>query len=224
MQEKIFIHEGEKNMKFPNAFAGVKKLYIAEILAIIALILTLITTVAAFFTIGVIDRGLEEAVNPSLVVTGVFAIVTAILVLIAFVLDLVGLSQAGKDEPTFKYALIVAIVGIVASAASSFLPDGAGKELLTLLYEIGINLVAVFSIAGIMALAKKSMNAEMEERGTFLLKLIIASIIIANVADIIYRFFANGAVVLGIVAIVIDLAASLLYLGYLNRARKMLEE
>ena len=35
-------------------------------------------------------------------------------------------------------------------------------------------------------------------------------------------FFANGAIVLGIVAIVIDLAAGLLYLGYLNRARKML--
>ena len=211
-------------MKFPNAFAGVKKLYIAEILAIITLAFTLITAIAAFFTIGVIDEGVEAAVNPSLAVTGVFAIITAILFLIAFVLDLVGLSQAGKDEPTFKYALCAAIIGIVASAASGFLSEGTGKELLTLLYEIAMNLLEVFSIAGIMALAKKSMNPDMERRGTFLLKLILTVIIIANVADLIYRFFANGAVVLGIIAIVIDLIASLLYLGYLNRARKMLAE
>ena len=211
-------------MKYPNAFAGVKKLYTAEILALIALVFALITAVAAFFSIGVIEEGLEEAVNPSLAVTGVFTIVTAILSLIAFILNLVGLIRAGKDEPTFKYALYATILGIVVSVASGFLPDGTVKELLTLANEIMLNLVSVLSIAGIMALAQKTMNTDMEQRGTLLLRLITASIIIAGVADIIYRFFATGAIVLGIVAIVVDLIATLIYLGYLNRARKMLAE
>ena len=75
-------------MKFPNAFAGVKKLYTSEILALIALIFTLITVIAGFFTIGVIDAGVEEAVNPSLAITGVLTIITAILSLISFILSI----------------------------------------------------------------------------------------------------------------------------------------
>ena len=211
-------------MKYPNAFAGVKKLYTAEILGLIALIFALITAFAGFFTIGVIETGVEDAVDASLGVTGILTIVTAILSLIAFILNLAGLGRAGKDEPAFQYGLYASIIGIVSSVAAGFLPDGIGKELLTVLNEIMLNLVSVLSIAGIMALAKKSLNTEMENRGASLLRLITASIVIAGVADIIYRFFVNGAVVLGIIAIVIDLVAALLYLGYLKRAKKMLAE
>lgn len=211
-------------MKFPNAFAGVKKLYTSEILALIALIFTLITVIAGFFTIGVIDAGVEEAVNPSLAITGVLTIITAILSLISFILSIVGLSQAGKDEPIFKYALYASLLGIVASVAAGFLPEGFGKDILSVINEIVLLLVPLLSIVGIMSLSKQYMNSDMENRGNSLIKLITASIIVAGVADIIYRFFANGAVVLGIIAIVIDLAASLIYLGYLNRARKMLAE
>ena len=211
-------------MKFPNAFAGVKKLYTSEILALIALIFALITAIAGFFTIGVIDAGVEEAVNAGLGVTGVFTILTAILSLICFILNLVGLGQAGKDEPAFKYALYVSLLGIVVSVAAGLVPEGFGKEILSVINEIVLLLVPVLSIAGIMSLSKQYMNSDMENRGNSLLKLMSASIIIAGVADIIYRFFANGAIVLGIIAIVIDLAASLIYLGYLNRARKMLAE
>lgn len=211
-------------MKYPNAFAGVKKLYTSEILGIIALIFALITVFAAFFTAGVIEAGVEEAVNASLGVTGVFTILAAIMALVCFILNLVGLSQAGKDDPTFKYALYATLLGIVASVAAGFLPEGFGKDLLTTINELVLLLVPLLTITGIMSLAKQSMNDDMEKRGKSLINLITASIIVAGVANIIYHFFANGAVVLGIIAIVIDLAASLIYLGYLNRARKMLAE
>ncbi len=211
-------------MKFPNAFAGVKKLYTSEILALIALIFALITAIAGFTSIGIIDAGVEDAVNPSLAITGVLTIITAILSLICFILNLVGLNQAGKDEPAFKYALYVSLLGIVVSVAGGFVPEGFGKELLSVINEIVLLLVPVLSIAGIISLSKQYMNSDMENRGNSLLKLMTTSIVVAGVADIIYRFFANGAIVLGIVAIVIDLIASLIYLGYLNRARKMLEE
>lgn len=211
-------------MKFPNAFAGVKKLYTSEILAIITLVFALITAIAGFFTIGVVDAGVTEAVDASLAATGVFTILTAILSLICFILNLVGLGQAGKDEPIFKFALYVSLIGIVVSVAAGFLPEGAVKELLSVITEIVLLLVPLLSISGIMNLSKQYMNADMENRGNTLIKLITASIIVSGVADIIYRFFANGAIVLGIAAIVIDLIASLIYLGYLKRARKMLAE
>ena len=211
-------------MKFPNAFAGVKKLYTSEILSLIALICGLITVFAAFFTAGVIEAGLDSAVDTSLGVTGVFTILTGILFLIAFILNLVGLSQAGKDDPTFKLALYATILAIVISAGASFVPEGVVKELLTVVNEIMLLLVSLLSITGIMSLSRQCMNAEMENRGKKLIKIITASIIVAGISNIVYHFFAEGAVVLGIVSIVIDLIASLIYLGYLNRARKMLAE
>ena len=211
-------------MKFPNAFVGVKKIYTSEILVIITLVFGLITVFAAFFTAGVIEAGVDEAVNASLGVTGVLTIITAILSLIAFIMNLVGFSRAGKDEPIFQFALYASFIGIAVSVASGLLPEGFVKELLSVINEIVLLLVPLLSISGIMSLAKKCMNSDMENRGNSLIKLITAGIIISGVADIIYHFFVNGAIVLGIIAIVIDLIASLIYLGYLNRARKMLAE
>lgn len=211
-------------MKYPNAFAGIKKLYTSEILAIIVLVFALITVIAGFFTIGVIDAGIEEAVNPGLAVTGVLTIIVTILSLICFILNLVGLSQAGKDEPIFKFALYASLLGIVVSVIGALIPEGAVKELLSVINEIALLLVPLLSISGIMSLAKNSKNSDMENRGKSIINLITASIIVAGIADIIYRFFVNGAIVLGIIAILIDLVASLIYLGYLKRARKMLAE
>ena len=137
-------------MRFPNASAGVKKLYTSEILSLIALIFALITAIAGFFTIGVIDAGVDGAVNAGLGVTGVFTILTAILSLIAFILSLVGLSRAGKDEPAFKYALYATFIGIVVSVVVGFVPEGFWKDLLTVVNEIMLNIVPVLSIAGII--------------------------------------------------------------------------
>ena len=211
-------------MKYPNAFAGVKKLYISEVLALITLICGLITAIAGLSTAGVIEAQGETAANAGLAITGGLAIVTAVLSLVCFILNLVGLRQAGKDEPIFQYALYASLLGIVVSVAAGFLPEGVVKELLSVVNEIMLLLVPLLSIAGIMSLAKQSMNADMEKRGNSLIQLITVSIIVAGVADIVYRFFVNGAIVLGIVAIVVDLIATLIYLGYLNRARKMLAE
>ena len=211
-------------MKYPNAFAGVKKLYISEVLALITLICGLITAIAGLSTAGVIEAQGETAANAGLAITGGLAIVTAVLSLVCFILNLVGLRQAGQDEPIFQYALYASLLGIVVSVAAGFLPEGVVKELLSVVNEIMLLLVPLLSIAGIMSLAKQSMNADMEKRGNSLIRLITVSIIVAGVADIVYRFFVNGAIVLGIVAIVVDLIATLIYLGYLNRARKMLAE
>jgi len=188
-------------MNFPNALDGIKKIRTAEILGII------VALVAA--------------------VTGIIA---GILSIIAFIMRLVGYSRAGKDEPSFKTALYVAIAGIVLSVLSSvFAKNATISAIFKVLIDVCQPIATYLVITGIMNLAGKLGNTEMKERGTKLFKIIIAMYVIAIIIDIVSAIFGKNATtaaisgVLGIVAAVLSIVTLVLYLGYLKRAVQMLE-
>ena len=81
-------------MRFPNAFRGVKKIWLAELLMLLAAIvgIVLIVGIAANSTLV----GEEVVVNKDAVQTpaAILGIGTALIALVAFVLNLIGLINA----------------------------------------------------------------------------------------------------------------------------------
>ena len=111
-------------MRYPNADKGIKKIYLAEILGILAAVLAIVlvimvaaNNVDANMSGEEVAQAIETAkIGGPVVVFGIFMM---LLVLAAYILNLIGISNAAKDEDGFKRALWVLLAsmafGIVAA-------------------------------------------------------------------------------------------------------------
>ncbi len=219
-------------MEFSNALNGIKKIRTSEILS---LIVALLGAVGGGLLLGAVKsaKSVEDAMHAggSAVVGGsIIAVIAGILAIVAFILQLVGLNAAGKDENRFRQGFIIAIVGIVVSLLQTVFAKNA---LLSGVFEVISSVISpvitYLCIDGIINIAKKLGNDEMAERGTKLFKIIIAIYAIVIIVKLIETIFSSGEVVkaisgvLAIVAGILTIVALVTYLKYLGRAVKMLE-
>ena len=214
-------------MRFPNAYRGVKKIWLAELLMLLAAIVGIIIVIvmAANGTMVGEDIVINEGVKTPIAVLG---IVTAVIALVAFIMNLVGLINANNDDSAFRIALLVTILGVVASAISAIWSTNAGlvkwMDTLTTIFSMfasyyvltGIaNLAEKMSDAATKALALKSRTlVEGSFCATALFKLIISIFKIQDGSTI--------STILAVVALLLELVSYILYLRALSKGKKML--
>ena len=217
-------------MTYPNAYSGVKKVFTAQILILVGAILAFIVAVAG--AMATTDGTPSEVAGGAAIGAGALASVTAILMFIAFIINLVGLHQAGKDGNNFKTAFRLAIAGIVVSVIQGILnamgseTAASGVQIVSDLLSI---LVMIYVIYGIIDIAKRIGDEKLEKKGrtllTFITVLMIISIVIRLVADIAGDHMADPALVamgaIGIVSALIVVISYILYLSLLSRAVKV---
>ena len=218
----------EKNMRFPNAFSGVKKIWLAEILMLLAAVIgiILIFVIAANGTlVGEDEIVINEAAKTPISILG---IVSAVVALVAFVLNLVGLIIARKDDSGFRIALLVTVLGIIASAVSAIWSTNAGlvkwMDTLTTIFSMFASYYVLTGIANLAdqipdaatkALALKSRTlVEGSFCATVIFKLIISIFKIPD-GSTLYT-------ILSIVALLLELVSYILYLRALSKGKKML--
>ena len=215
-------------MRFPNAFRGIKKIWLAELLMLLAAVvgIILIVVIAANSTMV----GEEIVVNKAAVETpaAILGIITALIALVAFVLNLLGLINARKDDAAFKVALLVTVLGIVASAISAIWSTNAGlvKWMDTALTIFSM-LASYYVLTGIANLADKypdpatkalALKSRTLVEGSFcataLFKLIISIFKIQDGSTI--------STILSVVALLLELVSYILYLRALSKGKQML--
>ena len=210
-------------MKFPNAFAGVKKLFTAEILTLIAGACALFTSLFAITTIGAVGEGSGTGVLAGLGGTAIFGIATAVLAILGFIFMMIGLSTAGKDEPYFKTAFIFAIVGVVATALGAFVP-GVFGEIIKIVSRVSEIFVTFYAIYGIINVATKLGDEALVKKGKAIITMIICVYVLVLIAQILSEFVFTaatvGAVVCSILASVLAIVEYIIYLTLLARAKK----
>jgi len=215
-------------MKFTNAFEGVKKIFAAEILALIASVcgtIALALPVVALVAAANQSGGGTAASLGGLVVVG---IATVVLSIIAFIFKLIGVNKASKDEPAFKIAFYMILAGIVVSVLTGiFSSNSTVSSIMSAIGEIVNLAVTVYIIQGIKNLAQRLGDDKMVKSGDTLFKYIIAIYILVIIAQIVIMILQNGAaVVVALVIIVIsgilEIIQYILYIRYLAKAKKML--
>ena len=218
-------------MKFPKAHAGVKKLFVVELINIAIVLLSIV---------GLI---LVAVGKDSTVLSGGSIILAAgIAGVVAFVLSLVGLHQAGKDEIQIQYAFCMALLGIILGVVSSIL--GGIKEpskvvkVFADIAETGESLAKLFTtfyvLMGISSLAKKLSDAKMAKKGLRLANWVVILYcvsILLGIAGMVLSGLPSApeavAVIAGIVAIVAAVAELVVYIltvAYYGKATKMLKK
>lgn len=214
-------------MRFPNAYRGVKKIWLAEMLMLLAAIVGIIMVIvmAANGTMVGEDIVINEGVKTPIAVLG---IVTAVIALVAFILNLVGLINANNDDSAFRIALLVTILGVVASAISAI---WSNNETLNKWMDTALTICSMFAsyyvLTGIANLAEKMSDAATKAvalksrtlvEGSFcataLFKLIISIFKIQNGSTI--------STILAVIALLLELVSYILYLRALAKGKKML--
>ena len=146
-------------MRFPNAYKGVSRIYLAEILSLVAAILGIVSAIVVAAGSGGTGAGL--AIGGSF-----FLAVTTVLILAGFIINIIGVSNASHDEPAFKTALLFIVLGILCSIVGSiFAGNPVIYSIALIVSRISEILVFWFCINGIsnLAVALKKMRS-MRER------------------------------------------------------------
>ena len=217
-------------MKFPNAAKGISKIFTSEILALIAAIATGVATILAAVMYASAKTNSTAGAAASGIGMLVLGLGASVLLVIALILQIVGVVQTSKDEDSFKmiiyltiFTLIVAVVAAIFSRVT-FLNNIANA-----VSAIGGFVTTLLIILGIGNLGVQVGNDEVIDKCSSQFKLILGIGIVALLA----RFFciflptipAQGIVIaLAVVALVLSIIQYILYLSLLSKAKKMLND
>ena len=213
-------------MKFPNAYDGVSKIFLAEILALIAAACGVVTAILVLSGVGAEQVGSAALGGGLAIGGGIFGLAATVLLVISFILNILGVSHASKDEEGFKSALIAIIVGIIAAVVGAIfsknLTLAAICDIVSKICEI---LVFWFCISGIINLAEKLRDNNVRNKAESLVKLIIGMYAVGIVLAIInafvtFKHFLEN--VISVAAAVLSIIAYIMYLSLLSSAKRML--
>lgn len=220
-------------MRFPNGYNGVKKVFTAELLAMIGNVLALIAAIVGMVMLSATGDNTDAALA-SIGVYGIISIIAGIIAIVATILKLVGLSQAGKDDKQFKIAFIISICAllliVVTTIVKIFVTSGIVDDIFDLLQRIATIVVIFLVIGGIQSFAIRLGDEKMLKKGNSIAWLIAIPYILGLLAALIGVIFgaSNASTtiisVLGIVGAVLTVVGSIIYLVYLGQAKNMLAE
>ena len=214
-------------MRFPNAYRGVKKIWLAEMLMLLAAIVGIVIVIVAAMNGSMVgeDIVINEGVKTPIAVLG---IVTAVIALVAFILNLIGLINANNDDSAFRIALLVTILGVVASAISAI---WSNNETLNKWMDTAITICSMFAsyyvLTGIANLAEKMSDAATKALALKSRTLVEGSFCATALFKLIISIFKiqNGSTIstiLAVVALLLELVSYILYLRALNKGKQML--
>jgi hypothetical protein len=215
-------------MKFENAKKGIKRVYNAEILSIIAGIIAIVAAVL-ILVLGTVNK--EGKANITDVISLISLIVAGIIAIIAYFLNIVGIVNASKDSEDFKNALYVLIAGIVVSLLSTILSKkfpslSSGLNITENVCEL---LVSYYIINGCTSIAHQIGKADVEESGKRTMRLFITvwiiSIAIQALGKIIERVSKTQvlSIIAGLLAIVALVLGLVCYIIFLKLLRKTID-
>jgi len=217
-------------MKFPSAHKGVRTIFIGVLLEVLAAIIGIVNSFLATLP--------EYAVRNSAIynISGVLAIVAGVMVVIAFILEIVGLFQAKADDKSFAYALWVILFVIIATIVRicfSFINQPWVKDTCVVIDAVaGVSglVVVLYIVTGISNLSFKLKEESFAASGR-VLRIIIAILFLVSLALSLVANFVrmNQDVIkiMGYVAIgaaVVEFIAYVWYFIYLACAPKKLSK
>ena len=220
-------------MRFPNACKGLKKIFFAELISLIALVPYAVSLVLVQFLPEEIDKNNAEMLPAEVVVT-ILSILSLVMMTVAYVLNVIGYVTASKDNESFKKAMLLTVAGMVLTVVSGIMENANGNPILTNTFDSMENildlLITLMTISGIVTLSVTYGDLRMVESGKALFKFLFAIYLPTLIAYVFVYLLRNTrsaailAVTVTFISFALNTVYSLLYLRYLYRAVNMLEE
>ena len=202
---------------YQNAKSGIGKIFIAQILSLICVPLAfafgLIAVYAIFF--------------PVFATVAIITIVLLyVLIIAAFVLNLLGIITASKDNYTFHDALVFTIIGVIISVISNIIKSVpltiAIAPFISLILSFGNAIVSYFATKMIVCgCIELSPHFEKEGNSVVTFALVVMALsLISGIISVIPDVGTKISGFLGIVNVIISIIYYVKYLIFLNAYRK----
>ena len=164
-------------MRFPNACKGLKKIFFAELISLIALVPYAVSLVLVQFLPEEINKNNAEILPAEVVVT-ILSILSLVMMTVAYVLNVIGYVTASKDNESFKKAMLLTVAGMVLTVVSGIMENANGNPILTNTFDSMENilelLITLMTISGIVTLSVTYGDLRMVESGKALFKFLFA--------------------------------------------------
>lgn len=213
---------------YENAKNGIGKIFTAQVLAILAVISAIVAAIFAAVTATAVSENLSGGALGGSIGLAIFTLASVVFLIIGYILELVGLNKAGKDEPLIKKAFVVAIIGLILSIVLGVL-----ASLTTLSWMIDIKDICNFFISLIIVhhvtYGVANICPSISDKAMNVWKIYMATIIIAIVVNVVSIVMAllglyTGSAILLLAFSVFDgilqIVAYVMFVGFLGRARK----
>ena len=218
-------------MKYPNAAKGIKRIYIAEILSISAIVLSIgIRVILAVGKVEMSNRTEEitQALRDANILApfAIFGIGMMVLLLLSYFFNLAGILKASKDEAGFKRALWVLLAGIAIDFIVSILQNSNDPlaDWLKIPSTLCTMVVTLFVLQGIGRLAENLGKREISDMSarcrTFLISALILSVF-AKVFVALQAAESTMKTTSGITSYLLEIIAYVFYIRVLKKARSM---
>lgn len=222
-------------MRFPNAFQGVKKLFTAEILNIIAWFCMCIAAVAGIVAVaGAAPSANGASLTDAQAATAlgggigavIFLVAYFVLALISFILTIIGLAKARKDDANFNIAFIFLFVNIALTFIGTLVTGTFGGVLIAF-GNIASLVMFIYTVLGIRSLAEQLNNEQVASKGKTILTILVCVYVLSFIARLVSAFTVTAVTttisgILAIVSIVLSIVGYIIFLTYLAQAKKML--
>lgn len=216
-------------MKYPSAQKGVNLLWIASLIGIIISVVAVIGAIVSGVALS--DETIKKA---SLGVVGGAGLAALAL----FIIQLIGLVEARKDERGFHLSLMAVLIAIILGVIGAIF-NAFDKEVLKIIgrvFDLLSNISSLASLSfiflGIMNLSQALNNVEMVQKGRRLLHIIwivfAASMILGFVSVVLPESIGDWVKVLiavfAIASAILEVVSSILTFLYYGRAKEMLKQ
>ena len=214
------------NLKYPNAAKGLHIMVAAEIVALIA---SLIAVIVSLFSLPSFDfsKLIDYTFSAKDIITFLIVIV---LYIVSFILEIIGIVLASKDEPAFKISLYAIIAAIVFTILSAFFYENETIYLiLSIAGDVAQFFLVHYIIHGIMHLSNHLGRTEVSKRGSHIFIVIYIGIIfevIVRVFEIIFGIERGEelAMPFDVIANILKSIEYLLFLIYIIKGTRMLRK
>ena len=202
---------------------GIKKVYISQIFAIIAALLTGCTELVTSVYKNII-KGSSEKDSWIMILSLAVGVVLLAAVITSNLIGMIGYYQASMYDPLFKKSMYCALTSCILTVVGELLqiPNGMLYTVFTASAMIVEMFVMVFAIAGLVNLSESQGWSDLSEKGDRLLKLLAVTYIISAVNALIIRIFELSAeskmisFIINVIDSCLIIIRYILYLRYLK--------
>lgn len=220
-------------MRFRHAAKGVTKIFIAELFSFIAFFLIGAALILAELF------GKPEGMPDTAILAFLLSVGCAsLLLLVGGILKVIGYFQSAKDEEGFVRAIICVVVSLVLFVIGNCFRSktGALAWVHTILYAAAIlteMFVMIAAVGGLISLSEQCRRGDMMRRGNTILSVSEIIYVLTFIMIILQQLFGvisdktiitSISTALGIITVVLKAIQTILFLGYLGKAGRMLRE
>ena len=195
----------------------------SEILALAASVVVVICSVIAMLCFD--NPDLEKLA----IIMGVIIICALGLFVAGYILQIVGIVRASKDEPAFKVSVIAIVAALITTILEAvFYGNYVGSFIVEIAGDVSKFFLVHYIIHGIMHISERLERPDMIKKGNFIFRIIYIAIgfeVIVRIFELIFgkEVGEQLSMPFGVAANILQAAEYFMFLIYVGRANNMLK-